>query len=51
MPEVVTTGHQGSHIFSSFSQGNCFVVLERERGNVEAGEWVDVQPFNHLFGG
>lgn len=51
MPEVVTTGHQGSHIFSSFSLGNCFVVLERERGNVEAGEWVEVQPFNHLFGG
>ena len=34
---VSTTGHQGSHIFSSFSQGNCFIVLERERGNVEAG--------------
>lgn len=49
--EVRTTGHQGSHIFSSFSQGNCFVVLERERGNVEAGEWVEVEMFNHLFGG
>lgn len=49
--EVSTTGHQGSHIFSSFSQGNCFIVLERERGNVEAGEWVDVEMFNHLFGG
>lgn len=50
-PEVISTGHQGSHIFSSFSQGNCFIVLERERGSVEPGEWVDVQPFNHLFGG
>lgn len=49
--EVSTTGHQGSHIFSSFSQGNCFIVLERERGNVEAGEWVEVERFNHLFGG
>lgn len=49
--EVITTGHQGSHIFSSFSQGNCFIVLERERGNVEPGEWVDVEPFNSLFGG
>ncbi|MNP52666.1 Molybdopterin molybdenumtransferase [compost metagenome] len=49
--EVSTTGHQGSHIFSSFSQGNCFIVLERERGNVEAGEWVEVEPFNALFGG
>ena len=49
--EVSTTGHQGSHIFSSFTQGNCFIVLERERGNVEAGEWVEVEPFNALFGG
>lgn len=49
--DVRTTGHQGSHIFSSFSQGNCFIVLERERGNVEAGEWVEVESFNHLFGG
>ncbi|HCC0889659.1 TPA: molybdopterin molybdotransferase MoeA [Salmonella enterica] len=49
--EVTTTGHQGSHIFSSFSLGNCFIVLERERGNVEPGEWVDVEPFNDLFGG
>jgi molybdopterin biosynthesis enzyme len=38
---VTTTGHQGSHIFSSFSLGNCFIVLERERGHVEAGEWVE----------
>jgi len=49
--ELRSTGHQGSHIFSSFSLGNCFVVLERERGNVEAGEWVDVELFNPLFGG
>ncbi|CAM6796338.1 molybdopterin molybdotransferase MoeA [Enterobacter hormaechei] len=49
--EVSTTGHQGSHIFSSFSQGNCFIVLERDRGHVAAGEWVEVERFNHLFGG
>ncbi|MGU0055821.1 hypothetical protein ACVXG7_07265 [Enterobacter hormaechei] len=36
---------------SSFSQGNCFIVLERDRGHVEAGEWVEVERFNHLFGG
>ncbi|AYH47750.1 molybdopterin molybdotransferase [Dickeya fangzhongdai] len=47
--EVRTTGHQGSHVFSSFSQGNCFIVLEAERGRVEAGEWVDVEPFNALL--
>ncbi len=49
--EVVPTGNQGSHIFTSFSLGNCFVVLERERGNVAAGEWVEIEPFNHLFRG
>lgn len=47
--EVSTTGHQGSHVFTSFSQGNCFIVLERERGSVAAGEWVTVEPFNHLL--
>lgn len=47
--EVKTTGHQGSHVFSSFSQANCFIVLEQERGSVDAGEWVTVEPFNHLL--
>jgi len=49
--EVRTTGHQGSHVFSSFSQANCFVVLERERDRVAPGEWVDVEPFNALLRG
>ncbi len=49
--EVYSTGHQGSHIFSSFSQANCFIVLEQDRGHIEAGEWVNVEPFNALFGG
>ncbi|AOM40746.1 molybdopterin molybdotransferase MoeA [Xenorhabdus hominickii] len=47
--EVRTTGHQGSHIFSSYSLGNCFIVLERERGHVEAGETVQIEFFNHLL--
>jgi molybdopterin molybdotransferase len=47
--EVSTTGHQGSHVFSSFSQGNCFIVLERERGSVAAGDMVEIEPFNALL--
>lgn len=47
--EVSSTGHQGSHVFTSFSKGDCFIVLERERGAVAAGEWVTVEPFNHLL--
>lgn len=47
--EVTTTGHQGSHVFSSYSQGNCFIVLECERGSVAAGETVLIEPFNALL--
>lgn len=47
--EVSSTGHQGSHVFSAYSQGNCFIVLERERGMVAAGETVEVEPFNALL--
>jgi len=49
--EVRSTGHQGSHVFSSFSQANCFIVLERERDTVQPGEWVEIEPFNALLGG
>ena len=49
--EVRSTGHQGSHVFSSFAAANCFIVLERERGAVEPGEWVEVEPFNALLEG
>lgn len=48
--EVQSTGHQGSHVFSSFA-ANCFIVLERDRGAVEPGEWVEVEPFNALLEG
>jgi molybdopterin molybdotransferase len=46
---VYTTGNQGSHILSSMSQANCFVILSAESGMVEAGEWVEVEPFEGLF--
>lgn len=47
--EVGTTGPQGSHVFSSFASANCFIVLEQARGQVEPGEWVEIEPFNHLL--
>ncbi|WP_434998749.1 molybdopterin molybdotransferase MoeA [Vibrio scophthalmi] len=43
---VETTGNQSSGAFRSMSLANCFVVLERERGRVEAGETVQIQLFN-----
>lgn len=49
--EVRSTGAQGSHVFSSFALANCFVVLERDRGTVEPGEWVEIEAFNTLLEG
>lgn len=46
---VQTTGHQGSHILSSMSQANCFIILPMETANVEQGEWVEVQPFEGII--
>lgn len=45
---VESTGAQGSHVLSSMSKANCFIVLPLEMGNVEPGAWVDVQPFEGI---
>ncbi len=45
---VRTTGQQGSGVLRSMSEANCFIVLEHERGKVEAGEPVQVQLFDGL---
>ena len=49
--EVRSTGAQGSHVFSSFALADCFIVLERDRADVEPGEWVEVEVFNSLLEG
>ena len=46
---VQSTGSQGSGVFSSMSQSNCFVVLEQERGNVQPGEVVTIEPYSALM--
>jgi molybdopterin molybdotransferase len=46
--KVRTTGQQGSGVLRSMSQANCFIVLEHERGKVEAGAPVQVQLFEGL---
>ena len=43
-----TTGQQGSGVLRSMSEANCFIVLEHERGKVEAGELVSVQLMDAL---
>ena len=41
--KVRPTGQQGSGVLRSMSEANCFIVLEHDRGKVEAGEPVSVQ--------
>ena len=42
-------GTQSSGVLSSFSGSNCFAVLEQQRGMVQAGEMVRIQPFDQLL--
>ena len=46
---VKSTGNQGSHVLSSMSEANCFIILPMETGNVEADSLVEVQPFDGLI--
>ncbi|RMG56176.1 MAG: molybdopterin molybdenumtransferase MoeA [Gammaproteobacteria bacterium] len=46
---VETTGLQGSHVLSSMSRANCFIVLPRGSGPVASGEEVEVLPFFGLL--
>jgi molybdopterin molybdotransferase len=41
--KVRTTGNQSSGVLSSMSSANCFIVLDEETGNMEAGAMVKVQ--------
>ncbi|MFQ5827890.1 MAG: gephyrin-like molybdotransferase Glp [Candidatus Methylomirabilia bacterium] len=44
--EVSTTGPQGSGILTSMVLANCLIVIEEERGDVQRGEAVLVEPFS-----
>ena len=44
---VQSTGEQGSGILSSMSEANCFIILGDESEGAKAGDWVEVQPFDH----
>mgnify|MGYP003513721713 FL=1 len=46
--QVAITGSQGSGILSSMSAANGMGVLHHEQGNVNAGDEVDVIPFDGL---
>lgn len=40
---VKPTGRQGSHILSSMSKANCFIVLEQNSGDIKKGQTVSIQ--------
>lgn len=42
---VSSSGGQSSGMLSSMTRANCYIVLPAERGDVAAGEIVQVQPF------
>lgn len=46
--QVKPTGQQGSAILSSMSKANCFIVLDEQIGNLDAGATVTVQVLHGL---
>jgi molybdopterin molybdotransferase len=40
---------QGSHLLTSMSRANCFIVLPEDCTRVEAGEIVQIEPFGRQF--
>ncbi|MDO6462376.1 molybdopterin molybdotransferase MoeA [Granulosicoccaceae sp. 1_MG-2023] len=45
---VRSTGKQGAGRLSSMCSANCIIVIDPGRGNIQAGEYVEVQPFHGL---
>ncbi|MGZ6418519.1 MAG: molybdopterin molybdotransferase MoeA, partial [Pseudobdellovibrio sp.] len=43
---VASAGQQGSHILSSMSQSDCYIILPEECKGVQAGDKVTVEPFS-----
>ncbi|VAW75814.1 Molybdopterin molybdenumtransferase [hydrothermal vent metagenome] len=43
---VSTTGLQGSHVLSSMSRANCFILLATDSTGAVEGDTVQVQPFS-----
>lgn len=46
---VMPTRSQSSGVLSSMSEANCFIVLAHDRTDVDAGEAVDIMPFDGLI--
>jgi molybdopterin molybdotransferase len=44
--QVCDTGSQGSGMLSSMSRSNCYIKLAADSGNIEAGQAVEVIPYD-----
>lgn len=42
-------GSQSSAVLTSVAQANCFLLLEQDRGTIETGEIITIQPFDSLL--
>ena len=47
--QVRSTGEQGSGVLRSMAEANCLIVLDHERGDVAAGEQVELLLFDGLI--
>ena len=47
--EVTSTGGQGSGILTSIAKANCFILLAKDQGPVDAGEQVKIELFDELL--
>ena len=46
---VKNAGTQASHVLTAMSRANCFIIIPAQSGSIEAGEMVNVQPFDGLL--
>ncbi|MEH6651080.1 MAG: bifunctional molybdopterin-guanine dinucleotide biosynthesis adaptor protein MobB/molybdopterin molybdotransferase MoeA [Motiliproteus sp.] len=49
LPQVRSSGQQGSGILTSMSRANCLIVLADNQDDIAAGDLVTVQPFEGLL--
>jgi molybdopterin molybdotransferase len=49
IPQVKSTGQQGSGVLSSMTKANCLVVLSHDQGDVLEGDFVDIVIFEGIL--
>lgn len=47
--QVRSVGAQGSHLLTTMSRADCFIILPAESGDLEAGTMVNIELFDHSF--